>query len=196
MPGFPNNPEKVAEIIRNASLTEPPDLAAILAIYNGSDGDATMALYAKLKLLGPAGVIAMNLFRAHKTSNRAKLYKGGMKGLGSYRAASYQRKAYSLQELCKALPEYAEALGIQWGWKEDLKQQNFNQVLYVDLPTGQVSFHSFDRYAGPNYPGEWDGIHAIGHQRICNWCAHLFGAPLVVPPIPEDQRPLNQTSFF
>jgi hypothetical protein len=190
--GFPNNPERIKKILDSATLYNPPDQAAILAIYTGSDGDATMALYAKLKLLGPAGVVAMNLFRAHKTSGRAKVYKGGMKGLGSYRAAAYQRKAYSLQELCKALPEHAGVLGIRWGWKEDPKQQNFSQVLYVDLPTGQVSFHSFERYEGPDYPGEWDGIQAVGRDRICNWCAHLFGGPLVVPPIPQDQMHKQQ----
>ena len=30
-------------------------------------------------------------------------------------------------------------------------------VLYVDLPQGQVSFHSRVKYDGPEYGGDWDG---------------------------------------
>ncbi len=40
----------------------------------------------------------------------------------------------------------------------------------VDLPElGQCSFHSPERYAGPDYPGEWDGRRA-SEERILAFC--------------------------
>jgi hypothetical protein len=33
-------------------------------IFNGSDGDATRALFSRLEKLGPIGLVAINLFRA------------------------------------------------------------------------------------------------------------------------------------
>lgn len=52
-------------------------LDELLSIYLGSDGDVTKALYDRLRGHGVAGIIATNLFRAHKTSSRAKKYRGG-----------------------------------------------------------------------------------------------------------------------
>lgn len=69
-----------------------PSLTRVLAAYNGSDADATRALYAELlHVCGPAGAVSCNLLRAQKTSARAKVYRGGDKG-GSYRSQSYSTK--------------------------------------------------------------------------------------------------------
>ena len=136
----------------------------ILAVYDGSDGEATSALYRRLEALGPAGVIAMNIFRAHKSSARAKLYSRRYKG------AAYGKKDYSLGLLCSALGRHAEALGIRWGWAVDAKQEVHKHVLYVDLPTGQVSFHTEHRLEGPDYTGEWDGAPV----RIARYAAGLL----------------------
>ena len=38
-------------------------------------------------------------------------------------------------------------------------------MLYVELPEGQVSFHSAVEYEGPEYDGEWDGDHK-SEQRL------------------------------
>src|ERR1700676_464322 len=62
------------------------DLATILSIYAGSNGDATKALYASLEKRGPVGLIALNLFRACKASERAKIYRGR-----SYKGAAYDK---------------------------------------------------------------------------------------------------------
>ena len=43
----------------------------IAVVYDGSNGDATRALYAKLEKVGPLGVVALNLFRALKTSSKS-----------------------------------------------------------------------------------------------------------------------------
>jgi hypothetical protein len=52
-----------------------PDVVSCLddlvRIYEGSDGKATIALYQQLSVLGPAGIVAVNLFRAQKCSARA-----------------------------------------------------------------------------------------------------------------------------
>jgi hypothetical protein len=135
-------------------------------IYYGSDGEATKALYARLADVGPVGHVAVNLFRAQKCSERAKLYRGGVRGRGSYRSMAYDRKQWSMDLLCKVLAEHAEALKIGWGWKLDPDQAVHCWVLYVDLPTGQASFHTEARGTGPDYPGDWDGQRGVCPGRI------------------------------
>lgn len=120
-------------------------MIAALEVFKQSDGAVTRAYYADLERRGPIGVVAMNLFRAQKTSTRAKKYRGGIRGMGSYRSMAYERKAFSMAELCKMLEKHGAALGISYGWKED-PGEFVPWVLYVDLPgLGQVSFHSLTR---------------------------------------------------
>lgn len=149
-----------------------PDLATILRVYLGSDGEATKALYAELERLGEIGVVAMNLFRACKASERAKVYRGR-----NYRGAAYDKKAWSMNNLCSSLSMMD---GITWGWGVDERAKSRNDpyqhVLYIDIPTGQVSFHTDVRGAGPDYEGQWDGVRQAGVDRICRWTARLFNA--------------------
>jgi len=147
-----------------------------MAVFEGSDGDATRALFDQLEKLGPAGVVALNLFRACKNSARAKVYRGGQRGRGSYRSMAYDRKAWAIDNLADVLGKHAAALGIAWGWGLDPNQEFHRHVLYVDAPTGQVSFHTAPRGAGPDYVGGWDGARGTGAQRICGWIAQLLQA--------------------
>lgn len=149
------------------------DIAEILATYEGSDGDKTKELYGRLEKCGPIGVVALNLFRACKNSSRAKKYRGGVRGQGSYKSMAYDRKQWAIDNLTRVLAEHAGALGIGWGWGVDGNTQGFNSVLYVDLPTGQVSFHSPHRGSGPDYAGQWDGVRGVSPQRICTFCARV-----------------------
>lgn len=145
-------------------------------VYLGSDGQVTTAYYRELEQLGPIGVVAMNLFRAQKCSARAKLYRGGIRGKGSYKSMAYERKTYSMQQLATTLAKHGEALGIRWGWKKDPKTlfgDRESWVLYVDLPQGQVSFHSPQVYIGPKYSGEWDGVKK-SCERILAFCDQVF----------------------
>lgn len=144
------------------------------AIYDGSNGEASKALYDRLEQLGPVGVVALNLFRAQKCSARAKKYRGGIRGKGSYKDMAYDRKQWSMGNLCQVLGEHAEALGITWGWKVDSAQSYHCWVLYVEIPTGQVSFHTDRRGHGPDYPGDWDGQRDVCAGRICDWCERLL----------------------
>lgn len=142
-----------------------------LRIYSGSDGAETKWYYGLLAKSGPIGEIAMNLFRAQKCSSRAKKYRGGIRGVGSFRSMAYDRKGWSISELCKILAAHPEC-GISFGWKKDGAGDPAlvpEWVLYVDLPEGQVSFHSFSRYGGPDYPGEWDK-QKKSEERILKFC--------------------------
>lgn len=51
--------------------------------------------------------------------------------------------------------------------------------IYVDLPTGQVSFHNGARYDGPDYPGAWDGMPGQSADRICRFVAQLLASAAV-----------------
>nr|WP_047169710.1 hypothetical protein [Sphingomonas sp. Y57] len=149
-------------------------LVEITRIYDGSNGDATKALYAELTALGPVGIVATNLFRACKNSHRAKQYRGGVRGQGSYKSMAYDRKAWSIDNLASCLIQHSYVIGIRWGWGVDGKEAVHNAVLYVDLPTGQVSFHTAPRGKGPDYPGEWDGVRGASPGRICAFAAMLL----------------------
>lgn len=142
----------------------------ILRIYAGSNGDATKALYAKLQDLGPVGIIALNLFRACKASERAKVYRGR-----GYKDAAYQKKDWSLGLLCEALEVHAIDAGIAaWGWGLDEKTVGYIHVLYVETPAGQVSFHNAHRLKGVDFPGQWDGQRGTSSARIVRWTATLL----------------------
>lgn len=140
-------------------------------VYNGSDGERTKALYARLADMTPRGPIAMNLLRTLKASSRAKVYRGKPgRGGPSYRSLAYEKKDWSIGELCRVLRDHAEVCGITWGWGFDAKAIGFEHVLYVDLPgAGQVSFHTHHRRDGLDYPGEWDGMKDVSRDRVCAW---------------------------
>lgn len=136
-------------------------------IYETSDGAETKKFYALLEARGLAGALAVNLFRAQKSSARAKVYRGGVRGHGSYRGMAYDRKDWALRNLCHVLSTQTD--GVKWGWRRDPNTPGFEWVLYLELPQGQVSFHSAARYEGPDYAGEWDGQH-MSAARILAFC--------------------------
>lgn len=147
-------------------------LAEVRDVYYASNADATKALYARLNALGLAGELASNLMRACKTSERAKVYRGR-----SHRGASYDRKAWSVENACRLLGQDAAACGVSaWGWKRDPDPPpGFEWVIYIEIPTGQVSYHAPTRGDGPDYPGEWDGQHSSA-GRVITWAARLLAA--------------------
>jgi hypothetical protein len=126
--------------------------------YEGSDAAATRSLLKKLETCGHLGKIAAQLFRAQKTSSRAKVYRGGIKLRPgkkiAYRDLAYDKKGEALQRLCELLSD--DACELTWGWQIDPRQRRARFVVYVDLPTGQCSFHSPSRHKGPDYLGGWD----------------------------------------
>lgn len=146
-------------------------------VYDGSDGAVTKQYYLDLQKRGPEGIVALNLMRAQKTSSRAKRYRGGVPGKGSYRGMAYDTKQWAMQNLCSVLMRYCRELGIEWGWGPDPALPYTPHVLYLELPgIGQVSFHSPTRGDGPNYGKLWDGSHA-SEERILRYCDRVYHAP-------------------
>jgi hypothetical protein len=88
-----------------------------------------------------------------------------------YRGQAYDKKQWAMDNLCRHLAALGE---LTWGWKKDPAQEYHNWVLYVDLPNGQVSFHTAQRGEGPDYAGDWDGIKNMSPQRICSFVASVF----------------------
>lgn len=123
-------------------------------IFDGSNGAATRGLYAHLETLGPAGVLALNLFRAVKCSGRAKSY-----GKRDHIDETYRRKHWSMENICTVLTLNDVALGVTWGWQRDPRQPVHCWILYVELPNGlgQCSFHTGTRITPNDFPGKWDG---------------------------------------
>lgn len=181
-------------------------------IFNGSDGGATRALYDELAALGPLGFVAIQLFRAQKSSARAKVYHRGR-----YSTLAYGRKNWSLEQLAAlltttnaqgepwggvrvgppardpwvltvVLPDghvrvtTTDALGYAWGWGPDATHERYPWVLYVDLPQGQVSFHAVTRGLGPDYAGQWDGIVDASTGRILRFVNAVLH-PAPPPPL-------------
>lgn len=150
--------------------------AEIAAVYNASSPEETKALYNRLNVRGGIGVIATNLLRACKNSERAKKYRGGNSN-GSYRKQAYDRKQWSIENLDRELRAHAEAIGIVWGWGRDEKQFRHDAVLYVELPTGQVSFHTEARGMGPDFTGKWDEVRGQGATRIIKFAVMVLALP-------------------
>lgn len=160
-------------------MTETIDLAFAIRAFYGSSGQATTAVYRCLEELGPTGALAMNLMRASKTSERAKKYRGGNQK-GSFRAQSYDVKQWAIGNVCDLLKSKTIPGVDKWGWGIDKKLFEDGaphyHVLYVDIPTGQVSFHTHIRKLDcPDYPGEWDGITGKSADRILRFIGRLLG---------------------
>src|ERR1700680_1417117 len=98
------------------------DLGNILSVFQGSDGAATIALYDELLALGAAGAVAIELFRAQKSSSRAKVYRGG-----GFKGKAFDKKQWALNNLAQALAELGT---LRSGWKQDPAQAVHNWVFY------------------------------------------------------------------
>lgn len=150
-----------------------------IEVFKQQDGKITKSYYATLDAKGPAGQIATALFRAQKRSTAAKRYRGRR-----FRSEAYSVKSWSMDELCRLLTLHGTALGIRWGWKEDWETvfgENCSYVLYVDIPFGQVSFHSPQRGIGPDYRGEWDKSKE-SLSRTLAFCDGVFHDQLILKP--------------
>lgn len=153
-------------------------------VFEASDAEATRALYRALEQRGRIGVVAMNLLRAQKASDRAKVYRGRR-----FVDAAYERKAWAMGQLCDVLEQNRQAglMGI-WGWKLDPEPPPaIPWVLYVELPTGQVSFHARERGIGPDFPGEWDGARGLSAARIIAWAQSVLALPFETLPIEAEK---------
>lgn len=165
---------KQSTLVKAVSTFEPPKPKRPPAysldgysVFSGSCAAVTRTYLAELTKCGLLGRIAAELFRAQKSSTRAKRYRGG------YKELAYGRKGGCLEKLCTYLQE--DNCGIGWGWGNDPSESYAPHVLYVDLPTGQASFHSPVRFCGPDYPGEWDtGSDSL--ESVVGFCNQIMAS--------------------
>ena len=157
----------------------------VAGVFYGSNGGATRSLLAKLSKIKPFGRVAAQLFRAQKASGKAKQYRGGIRRsdgeFNSYRNLAYEAKDAALKKLCEELG--SDSCGLKWGWAEDLKQPINSFVLYVELPNGQVSFHSPERFEGPDFEQGWDGQRG-SETRIIQFCQAVLDAAEISSVVP------------
>jgi len=182
-------PEEHSTCANTAQSSIPTTTNAAAKVYYGSDGGKTRSFCSTLEKTGRLGGIAAQLFRAQKASSRAKVYRGGVgKGFRlSYRDLAYDRKDKMIATLATMLD--GGNCGMTWGWGRDDKNSVAPNVLYVDLPQGQVSFHCVQRHRGPDYPKSWDGEEA-SERRILEFCnAVMAQGESLVPP--NEASPLS-----
>ena len=153
------------------------------AIFNDNNAEATTGLYATLQAIGPAGIVATNLLRASKNSGRAKVYRRR-----KATRAAYETKNWAIGQLCAALAKDATSLEIVYGWQRDETTEGYSWVLYVDLPTGQVSYHAPSRGDGPDYAAKWDGQRGESHGRVIRWAQAILDAHPDAKPQPAPGR--------
>jgi hypothetical protein len=120
-------------------------------VYHGSNGGRTRSFCCRLEKSGQLGRIAAALFRSDGS-------------IFSYRELAYEHKCVCLHKLCNLLE--TDNCGLEWGWRIDPGRSFACFVLYVDLPEGQVSFHS------PDYDGDWDGEHR-SEMRILDFADQI-----------------------
>lgn len=156
-------------------MTSNSVLLPVRDIYFASNGAATLQLLNALRDIIPYGCIAAELLRLQKASSRAKDYRGGIErsdgNYNSYRHLAYQAKAEALTILHNELNR--NSFGLCWGWGIDPAQKQNPNVLFVDLPNGQVSFHSPQRMSGPDYELPWYGQES-SEDRIISFCQKVL----------------------
>jgi hypothetical protein len=81
-----------------------------------------------------------------------------------------------------------------WGWGEDPGQQYHRWVLYVDLPTGQASFHTLERFGGPPHPRGWDRNGGRSADHIISYATGVLTGkmPLRPEPAPTYREPQQE----
>jgi len=143
----------------------------VQAVFEGADSARTRRVLRNLEQIGLLGRVAAQLFRTQKSSGRAKVYRG------DYAHYAYHRKGEFLKQLCELLSQQKQ---LAWGWGTDVEMAENGpcHVLYVDLPKGQASFHSFERWDGPDYTGDWDGTHE-SESNIIDFGEKIYSTALV-----------------
>jgi hypothetical protein len=83
-------------------------------------------------------------------------YEAKLADMKARKDAAYLERNRVVAALAKVYPSGTTRTAIE-GWSED-----WHGCVYIDLPTGQVSWHYHDSHAHlfadlPPYPGRWDG---------------------------------------
>lgn len=102
-------------------------------------------------------------FGDYRGSNRSKHAYHAYRGSRDARQRDYSEKASALDEAAVA----AQECGVNAGWQPNSdKDSPVPYIVYFDLPTGQVSFHTTSDCGLPRYDGEWDQETEVAQARI------------------------------
>ena len=148
--------------------------------YHESDASRTKRLLRALTATGQLGRIASDLFRAQKSSARARSIEAVSTGdprIPSWPTGARARCWPLFAKRWSRMPRVWSGAGAR-----TLPGIFARWVLYVELPTGQVSFHSPDRLDGPVYPGAWDGMRDASAGRILRLCDQILKNRPIDPP--------------
>ncbi len=141
--------------------------------FDSRDPSVTVSFQSSLLSRGVTGQLAFGLFRAQKRSTVAKKQRRG-----TYRRGAYDGKNEALKYVDSLLQIHARNLDVTWGWGIDRGQEFHNKVLYVDLPTGQCSFHSESPASATVYPKQWDK-NSDSRRAILAYCDEALLLPVV-----------------
>lgn len=140
-------------------------------VYAASNPVLTKALYARLETCGPAGAVALNLFRAHRCIAQALHCDAGREIMRS----AYERKDWAINLLIRTLFRHSQELCIAWGWCCDSRNKAAPWTLRVDLPNGQVAFPNPRRLTGYDYYGRRDAQDK-SEERIFAYCDEVLSS--------------------
>lgn len=152
-------------------------------------------------------------------------FRAGAYGEHNYRTSrdarerDYSEKEEHLTKACELLA--TGQFDVPWGWGLDtlprtVRSDDYDYwhygplptktmaVLYVQLPTGQVSFHSAHVGRGPKYRDGWDGEQGMSLLRITKAIDELadggsaptVSADAVVPWVPVGLAPRHSNSVW
>ncbi len=141
-------------------------------VFNKRDGNATVALCVELSKRGLLSAAAVCLYQAQYSSARAKTYRRRSKGY------SYERKNTALMRM----PRWLSRADIHYGWGYDATSKNYEHVLYVELATGQCSFHSSERGDGPEFKGSWN-LEVDSMTSVFRFCDQVLSLNMDSPAI-------------
>lgn len=166
--------QKQASQIKEEGAKPIPEnfILSARSVFELNHPEKTKEFYAKISESGGIGFIAVALYRVQKYSMMAKTFP--YRGKKGKRFISYAKKNYRIESLVETLIKYPDA-GVTFGWGIDNKKSKNKWVLYVDLPNGQVSFHTpIGRLAGPDYAAGWCGVIGASERRIFELCDKLL----------------------
>ncbi len=131
--------------------------------------EITSGVYQALQAHGTLGYVALNLFRASQCNLDVKQTTGRRLS-----REAYERKIWSISLLAETLKQHADKLHLQWGWSVDEAEPRFKHILFVELPTGQVSFNTDKRSLGPKLKANLDGQKGQSGVRICEFVTQIL----------------------
>ena len=140
-------------------------IPSAIEVFYQHNGDVTRAYYQHLTdTHGARGRLAVALFRALK---RSKDPQGiGYRRVSRRKTESYDKAEafnWAVQEIIRGL-SLSITLDYAWGWRDGF--------LFVDLPTGQVSFICEDRGFAPLYEKQTE-LCVSTDIRIIQFCDSL-----------------------